>query len=51
MAMRCGYPIRKTVSEFVHVHKTREELLAAEESVLIEWSGVRDANGSRGRNS
>ena len=50
MAMRCGYPIRKTVSEFVHVHKTREELLAAEESVLIEWSGVRDANGSGGRN-
>jgi hypothetical protein len=38
MAMRCGYPIRKIVSEFVHVHKTREELLAAEESVdRMEW--------------
>src|SRR5262249_50215645 len=50
MAMRCGYPISKIVSEFVHVHKTREELLAAEEPVLIEWRGVRDANGSRGLN-
>ena len=39
-------PIRKIVHEFVHVHETREEILAAEEPVLIEWSGVRDANGS-----
>ena len=29
-------PIRKIVREFVHVHETREELLAAEEPVLIE---------------
>ena len=36
----------KIVREIVHVHETREEILAAEESVLIEWSGVRDANGS-----
>ena len=41
-------PIRKIVNEIVHVHETREELLAAEEPVLIEWSGVRDANGSGG---
>ena len=40
--------ITKVVNEFVHVHETREELLAAEEPVLIEWSGVRDANGSGG---
>ena len=39
-------PITKVVNEFVHVYETREEILAAEESVLIEWSGVRDANGS-----
>ena len=39
-------PITKIVNEIVHVHETREEILAAEESVLIEWSGVRDANGS-----
>ena len=47
-------PITKVVNEFVHVYETREELLAAEaaeEPVLIEWSGVRDANGSGGRNS
>jgi hypothetical protein len=43
-------PITKVVNEIVHVHKTREELLAAEEPVLIEWSGVRDANGSGGLN-
>jgi hypothetical protein len=36
----------KIVRQFVHVHETREEMLAAEEPVLIEWSGVRDANGS-----
>jgi len=41
-------PIRKVINEFVHVHETREELLAAEEPVLIEWRGVRDANGSGG---
>jgi hypothetical protein len=41
-------PITKIVNEFVHVHETREEMLAAEEPVLIEWSGVRDANGSGG---
>jgi hypothetical protein len=39
-------PITKIVREFGHVHETREEILAAEEPVLIEWSGVRDANGS-----
>ena len=43
-------PIRKVINEFVHVHETREEILAAEEPVLIEWSGVRDANGSGGPN-
>ena len=43
-------PITKVVNEFVHVYETREEILAAEESVLIEWSGVRDANGSGGLN-
>jgi len=40
----------KIVREIVHVHETREEILAAEEPVLIEWSGVRDANGSGGLN-
>ena len=39
-------PIRKIVREFVHVYKTPEEISAAEEPVLIEWRGVRDANGS-----
>src|SRR5262245_38273450 len=43
-------PITKVINEFVHVHETREELLAAEEPVLIEWSGVRDANGGGGPN-
>src|SRR5262249_62436329 len=43
-------PITKVVNEFVHVYETREELLAAEEPVLIEWNRVRDANGSGGRN-
>src|SRR5215468_5756903 len=44
-------PITKVVNEIVHVmYETREELLAAEEPVLIEWSGVRDANGSGGPN-
>src|SRR5215813_374558 len=43
-------PITKVVNEFVHVYETREEILAAEEPVLIEWSGVRDANGSGGLN-
>ena|SRR5215831_2974087 len=43
-------PITKIVNEFVHVYETREEILAAEEPVLIEWSGVRDANGSGGLN-
>ena len=38
------------MNEFVHVYETREEILAAEEPVLIEWSGVRDANGSGGLN-
>jgi hypothetical protein len=40
-------PITKIVHEIVHVHETREEILAAEEPVLIEWSGVR-GNGSNG---
>jgi len=43
-------PITKIVNEFVHVYETREEILAAEEPVLIEWNGVRDANGSGGPN-
>ena len=43
-------PITKVVNQFVHVYETREEILAAEEPVLIEWSGVRDANGSGGLN-
>src|SRR5262249_33348416 len=43
-------PISKIVNEFVHVYEPREEILAAEEPVLIEWSGVRDANGSGGLN-
>ena len=43
-------PITKVVNQFVDVHETREEILAAEEPVLIEWSGVRDANGSGGLN-
>ena len=43
-------PPRKIINEIVHVHETREEILAAEEPVLIEWSGVRDANGSGGLN-
>src|SRR5262245_16311787 len=46
-------PITKVVNEIVHVYETREELLAAEaaeEPVLIEWNGVRDANGSGGPN-
>jgi len=30
--------------------KPYREALAAEEPVLIEWSGVRDANGSGGHN-
>jgi hypothetical protein len=40
-------PVTKIVHEIVHVHETREEILAAEEPVLIEWSGVR-GNGSNG---
>src|SRR5215475_6342728 len=35
--------ITKVVNEIVHVYETREELLAAEEPVLIEWSGVGNA--------
>jgi len=43
--------ITKIVNEIVHVHKTREEILAAEgEPVLIEWRAVRDGNGSGGPN-
>src|SRR5262249_49667452 len=34
----------KIVREYVHAHETREEILAAEEPLLIEWRGVRDAN-------
>ena len=40
----------KIVREIVHVHETREEILAAEEPVLIEWRAVRDGNGSGGLN-
>ena len=36
----------KIVSEIVHVNKTPEEIAADGEPMLIEWSGVRDANGS-----
>jgi hypothetical protein len=41
---------RRIVNEIVHVHETRADLLAKEEPVLIEWRGVRDANGSGGLN-
>jgi hypothetical protein len=41
------HPIVKIVREFVHVTKTPEEIAAeAEEPLLIEWRGMRDANGS-----
>ena len=40
----------KIVREIVHVHETREEILPAEEPVLIEWRAVRDGNGSGGLN-
>jgi hypothetical protein len=43
-------PIRKIVHEFVHVTQTPEELAAENEPVPIEGRGVRDANGSGGRN-
>jgi hypothetical protein len=43
--------ITKVINEFVHVHETRDEILAAEEPVLIEWRAVRDGNGSGGPNS
>ena len=36
----------KIVSEIVHVNKTPEEIAADGEPMLIEWRGVRDANGS-----
>ena len=41
----------KTAPVFDQNDKTPEEIWAAEEEpVLIEWSGVRDANGSGGLN-
>ena len=43
-------PITKVVNEIVHVHETVDDILASEEPVLIEWRGVRDANGSGGLN-
>ena len=44
-------PIIKIVNEIVHVNVLPEEISAAEdEPVLIEWRGVRDANGSGGPN-
>jgi hypothetical protein len=44
-------PITKVVNEIVHVYRTPEEIAAdGEEPVLIEWSGVRDANGNGGPN-
>jgi hypothetical protein len=37
------------VNEIVHVTRTPEEIAAeGEEPLLIEWRGVRDANGSGG---
>jgi hypothetical protein len=44
-------PITKVVNEIVHVTRTPEEIAAeGEEPLLIEWRGVRDANGSGGLN-
>jgi len=43
-------PITKIVSEIVHIHETRADLMEEEEPVLIEWRGVRDGNGSGGLN-
>ena len=40
----------KIVREIVHVNKTPEEIAADGEPMLIEWRGVRDANGSGGLN-
>jgi len=43
-------PIEKIVREIVHVHKSADEISAAEdEPVLIEWRGVRDGNGCASR--
>jgi hypothetical protein len=41
-----GESVLKIVREIVHVNKTPEEIAADGEPVLIEWRGVRDANGS-----
>jgi len=38
--------VLKIVREIVHVNKTPEEIAADGEPMLIEWRGVRDANGS-----
>jgi hypothetical protein len=44
-------PITKVVNEIVHVTRTPEEIAAeGEEPLLIEWRGVRDANGGGARN-
>ena len=44
-------PISRIVQEIVHVNVSPEEIAAAEgEPALIEWRGVRDANGSGGPN-
>jgi hypothetical protein len=41
-----GESVLKIVREIVHVNKTPEEIAADGEPMLIEWRGVRDANGS-----
>ena len=41
-----GETVLKIVREIVHVNKTPEEIAADGEPMLIEWRGVRDANGS-----
>jgi hypothetical protein len=44
-------PITRIAHEIVHVTQTPEEIAAeGEEPLLIERRGVRDANGSGGRN-
>ena len=45
-----GESVLKIVREIVHVNKTPEEIAADGEPMLIEWRGVRDANGSGGLN-
>jgi hypothetical protein len=44
-------PITRIVREIAHVTQTPEDIAAeGEEPLLIEWRGVREGNGSGGRN-